>query len=209
MTLIDISRDLKEGMAVWPGDTPFNKRTIMSLAAGDVVNLTTLNMSAHTGTHVDAVSHFFAGGKEMEEMDLTLYWGKAQVVTVKKTSGPLYPEDFTGYDLGLAPRLLIHSQASHEDPNLFPDGYVYPSSQLADFLLEKELILYGTDAPSMDAVDSKTLEGHQSLRRANIAILEGLDLSQVKDGLYELVALPLKIIGGDGSPVRAVLRTLK
>jgi arylformamidase len=180
----------------------------MALEDGQAVNLTTLNLSAHTGSHVDAPSHFFASGKAIEEMELTPYWGTAQVVTVQKAAGPLFAEDFSGQELGRAARLLVHSQASHEDPNVFPERYVYPSPALADFLSEKGIILYGTDAPSMDAVDSKTLEGHQSLRRNNISILEGLDLSQAPDGLYELVTLPLKIIGGDGSPVRAALRTL-
>ena len=208
MTIVDISRHLVAGMAVWPGDTPYSLTKNMALEDGHVVNLTTLNLSAHTGSHVDAPSHFSAGEKAIEEMELSPYWGTAQVVTVQKTAGPLFPEDLTGHELGRAARLLVHSQASHEDPNVFPEGYVYPSPRLADFLLEKGIILYGTDAPSMDAVDSKTLEGHQALRRNNISILEGLDLSQAPDGLYELVALPLKITGGDGSPVRAALRTL-
>jgi arylformamidase len=195
-------------MAVWPGDTPYSLTKILALEDGHSVDLTTLNLSAHSGSHVDAPSHFFAGGKAMEEMDLSPYWGTAQVVTVQKTAGPLFAEDFAGYELGQAPRLLVHSLASHEDPNVFPDGYVYPSPRLADLLHEQGIILYGTDAPSMDAADSETLQGHQALRRNNISILEGLDLSQATDGLYELVALPLKIIGGDGSPVRAALRKL-
>jgi arylformamidase len=195
-------------MAVWPGDTPFNLRPVMSLAAGETVNLTALDMSAHTGTHVDSVHHFYTGGRTMEEMDLGLYWGMAQVVTVQKAAGPLYAEDFSDHELGQAPRLLVHSPASHESPTIFPEGYIYPSPGLAKFLSEKGIILYGTDAPSMDAVDSKTLDGHNALRRHDIAILEALDLSSVQDGLYEMVALPLKIIGGDGSPVRAALRTL-
>lgn len=208
MRIIDISRKLVEGMAVWPGDTPFSLASIMTLAAGGTVDLTTLHMSAHTGSHVDAPSHFFAGGTSIEKLDLAVYWGLAQVVTIQKTAGPLKVEDFVEHDLGQAPRLLVHSQASQGDPMVFLENYVYPSPELADYLSEQGIILYGTDAPSMDAVNSKTMDGHQALRRNSIFILEGLDLSQVSDGLYELVALPLKIVGGDGSPVRAVLRTL-
>jgi len=88
----------------------------------------------------------------------------------------------------------------------FPETIVYPDPVLADFLGEQGIILYGTDAPSMDALDSKDLPGHHALRHNQISILEGLDLRLAPDGIYELVALPLKIIGGDGSPVRAILR---
>jgi arylformamidase len=210
MTLqtFDISRRLEPDIAVWPGDTPFSITTVSSLANGDSVNLTTLTMSSHTGTHVDAPYHFVAGGRTLESVDLDPYWGIAQVVTVEKSGGPLFPADFSDYDLGRAPRLLVHSATSEADPSLFPSEFVYPSPELADYLGEHGVVLYGTDGPTMDAADSKTLPGHHALHRNGIVILEGLDLSGVPDGLYELVALPLKIANGDGSPVRAVLRTV-
>jgi arylformamidase len=203
----DISRTLHPEIAIWPGDTPYSLTTILSLSNGDSVNLTTLTMSAHTGTHVDAPAHFAAGGRTLEVVELDPYWGPAQVVTVSKRDGPLTAADFEGYDLGFAPRLLVHSAASEADPRLFPAEFVYPSPELADYLGQLGIILYGTDGPTMDAADSKTLPGHHALHRNGIVILEGLDLSGVPDGLYELVALPLKIANGDGSPVRAALRT--
>lgn len=206
--LIDISRPLSPAIAVWPGDTPFEKRTMQSIADGDVVNLTTLVVSAHTGTHVDAPYHFAADGRTMEAVDLSAYWGPAQVVTVRRESGPLVPADFAHADLSRAPRLLVHSDASHSDPSLFHEEFVYPSPELADFLGSQGIVLYGADAPSMDAHDSKALPGHKALQRNGILILEGLDLSSAPDGLYELVAMPLAVRGGDGSPVRAVLRSL-
>lgn len=205
--IYDISRTLKPDIAVWPGDTPYSLEQILSLADGDSVNLTTITMSAHTGTHVDAPSHFAADGRTLEQVDLALYWGRAQVVSVGKTDGPLYPADFAAYDLTLAPRLLVHSAASAGNPRIFPAEFVYPSPELADFLGELGIVLYGTDGPTMDAADSKTLPGHHALYRNGIVILEGLDLTGVPDGLYDLVALPLKVANGDGSPVRAALRT--
>lgn len=205
--LIDISRPLQPSIAVWPGDTPFDIRSTQKLAEGDTVNLTTLTISAHTGTHVDAPYHFNDTGRQMLQVDLTPYWGPAQVVTVSKPSGPLTPADFDGVDLSLAPRLLVHSGASALDQTIFHPDYVYPDPELADFLGEQGIILYGADAMSMDESDSKTLPGHHALHRNGIMILEGLDLAGVEDGLYELAALPLPIVNGDGSPVRAVLRT--
>lgn len=204
----DISRLLSAGIAVWPGDTPFQLTTTARRDAGDSVNVTTLTLSAHTGSHVDAPYHFTDDGQTIEVVDLAPYWGIAQVITVGKTAGPLLPADFDGVDLYRAPRLLVHSAASEADPGVFHHDFVYPSPALADYLGAQGITLYGTDAPSMDAADSKTLPGHNALRHNGILILEGLNLAGVPDGLYDLAALPLKIAGGDGSPVRAVLRSI-
>jgi arylformamidase len=103
--------------------------------------------------------------------------------------------------------LLVHSVASAKPVDQFPTQFVYPSPELADFMAEHGIVLFGSDAPSMDDMASKTLPGHKALRRHRIAILEGLLLTDVPDGTYELIALPLKIEGGDGSPVRAILRS--
>lgn len=207
--IIDISRTLTATMAVWPGDAPFRLERSLNIGDGASVNLTRLALSAHTGSHVDAPYHFSEEGATLEAVALDPFWGKAQVVSVDKKDGPLFPADFTRYKLGRAPRLLVHSTASSVDPTLFPQQFVYPSPELANFLKEQGILLYGSDSPSMDAVDSKELPGHHALRSNGIAILEGLDLSAVADGVYELVALPLKIAGGDGSPVRAALRPLE
>lgn len=207
MTIIDISKTLKSETAVWPGGKPFKLHEQAKIRDGESVNLTRIDMSAHTGSHIDAPLHFVDDADSCEALDLSIYWGSAQVVTVEKGSGPLYPEDLAGCDLSLAPRILIRSKSSDLDVSVFPAAFVYPSPELADKLGESGIFLFGTDAPSVDAEDSKTLDGHKALHRNGIYILEWLDLSEAPDGLYELVALPLKIDGGDGSPVRAVLRS--
>lgn len=208
MTIIDVSRTLQPSLAVWPGDTPFATEVILARAAGASVNLTTLTVSAHTGTHADAPFHFADDGATMEAVPLLPYWGPAQVVTVTKAAGPLHEADFAGVDLGAAPRLLVRTAAQALPHDQFPTAIVYPTPELAARLAAHGVVLYGTDAPSMDALDSAELPGHNALLRHGIAILEGLDLSAAPDGRYELVALPLKIAGGDGSPVRAALRPL-
>lgn len=206
--LIDISRTLEAEIAVWPGDTPFSLQTVLARQDGASVNLTTLTVSAHTGTHADAPFHFTDDGATMEAVALRPFWGRAQVVTVTTPSGPLLPEDLAHCDLSLAPRLLVRTPVATLPPSQFPDAIVHPSPALAAHLAQAGILLYGTDAPSMDAIDSKDLPGHNALLRSGIAILEGLDLRNAADGIYELVALPLKIRGGDGSPVRAALRTV-
>jgi arylformamidase len=206
--IIDISRTLSPAIAVWPGDTTFSLQSNSSLSEGASVNVTSLSLSAHTGSHIDAPYHFESTGITVEALPLETYWGPAQVVSVRQQEGALRPEVFAGFDLARAPRLLVRTASSEKDPREFSRAYVYPAPELATFLHEQGIILYGCDAPSMDSVDSKTLPGHHALQTHGVAILEGLDLSRVEDGLYELVALPLKIAGGDGSPVRAALRTL-
>ena len=208
MSIIDISRTLVKGMAVWPGDTPFELQTVLEMSRGEAVNLTTLTLSAHTGSHADAPRHFADDGLAMDEVDLRPYWGPCRLVTVSKETGPLIPADFAGYDLRGVERLLVRTPLQGLSFDQFPTAIPYPSPELADFLGKLGIILYGTDAPSMDAVDSEDLPGHKAMGRNGIAILEGLDLSRVRDGRYQLVALPLKIMGGDGSPVRAALRPL-
>jgi arylformamidase len=208
VAIIDISRILESRLAVWPGDAPFALQVVSDRRTGAAVNLTTLTLSAHTGTHIDAPHHIADNAQAVDALDLASFWGLAQVVTVAKPAGPLTSADFAQADLGRARRLLVRSEASMCDPAVFPPQFVYPSLPLADVLGELGICLYGTDAPSVDPADSEDLPGHQALLRNRIAILEGLDLSRAPDGLYELVALPLKIAAGDGSPVRAALRTI-
>lgn len=204
--LFDITRPINPALAVWPGDTPFSAQVIMAMRQGASVNLTTLTLSSHTGTHVDAPFHFKDDDLTMEQVDLAPYLGPATVVTVARPAGPLTPADFPHVDWNQVKRLLVHSRASQQPADQFPTDIVYPTPELADWLGRHGVVLFGSDAPSMDDLNSKTLPGHNALRRNRIAILEGLLLANVPDGNYELIALPLKIEGGDGSPVRAILR---
>jgi len=112
-------------------------------------------------------------------------------------------------ELERAPRLLLHTAASGLSQDMFPNKIVYPSVSLVNALSAAGIVLLGTDAPSMDALDDQRLPGHAALYRNGISILEGLNLAGVPDGVYELCALPLNIKGGDGSPVRAVLRQMR
>ena len=206
MPIIDISRSLTPEIATWEGDTPFQLKQMQNLSKGDSINLTTLVMSVHTGTHVDAPYHFDEEGDPIHQMDLSPFWGLAQVVHVEKSEGSLIPTDISHVDLSKAPRLLIRSTSSGKDHSVFYPDFVYPHPELAPFLAEQGIVLFGTDAPSVDHVHSKSLEGHHALHASGISILEGIELTGVKEGIYDLCALPLKIVGGDGSPVRALLR---
>jgi len=205
----DISRSLSPRTGTWPGDVSFSLRQTFSQQQENSVNVGCIQMSIHTGTHIDAPYHFEPEGERCHQLDLTAFWGPAQVVQVSRHQGALEIEDLAGVDLRLAPRLLLHTPASKIPDEVFPSSIVYPSAGLTAVLAEAGIVLLGTDAPSMDALDAPRLPGHKNLYRYGISILEGLNLNGVPDGLYELCAMPLKLQDADGSPVRAVLRCME
>ncbi len=204
--LYDITRTVAPATHVWPGDTPYSVTPVLQLAAGDSVNLMTLTLSAHTGTHADAYFHYEADGAHPAEMPLDAYVGRARVLTVSKRSGALLPEDFAPDALDGVERLLIHSQVSDLADSRWTEEFPYLSVALIDWLADRGVRLIGLDSPSVDAFDSTDLPCHHALYRRRVVNLESLLLRGVPDGDYELIALPLKLDLACGSPVRAVLR---
>lgn len=205
--IYDITRTIRPDTAVWPGDVSFSFINALQLAEGDAVNLTTLTLSPHTATHADAYYHYIAGGAHPPAMPLEKYIGPCRVVHVDKTDGPMMPADLHGQADG-AERVLIRSAVSDYPDTQFASPYPYPAPELIAYLAEQGCVLLGLDSPSFDAQDSKTLPGHHALHTHNMVNLELLQLRDVPSGDYELVALPLKIDGICGTPVRAILRTL-
>jgi arylformamidase len=205
--LFDITRTVAPDTQVWPGDTPYGVQHVMRRSEGDSVNLTTLTLSAHTGTHVDAYYHYEDDGLHPAEMPLQAYIGQARVVTVSKRAGPLTPGDFAHTELQGAERLLIHSWVSDLPDDQWPPPFPYLSVELIEMLSSLGIVLIGLDSPSVDAFDSKELPCHHALHQHNMVNIETLQLRDVPDGNYELIALPLKLDKACGSPIRAVLRT--
>ena len=201
--IYDITRPVTMTLPVWPGDTPFSVNHLLRKSEGQSVNLTTLHTTAHLGTHADAYYHYADDGAFIGAMPLSAYIGPAQVVTVTKRDGPLFPADI-GVLAGVE-RLLIHSHVSHLD-EVWPDIFPYLSVELIDWFAGQGGRLIGLDSPSVDAFDSQNLPCHHALRRNGMVNLETLYLRDVPDGDYELVALPLKLDNACGSPVRAILR---
>jgi arylformamidase len=205
MKVIDISRRLENGMPVWPGDTPFHYEVSWSKAESGSVNVGTLSMSTHTGTHVDAPFHFDDNGKRIIELDLELYIGPARVIdmTGKVSIGA---KDLKNIDLAGFKRVLFQT-LSWKNSVEFPEKIPHLEADLGPFLAEKGIRLIGVDVPSVDPIDSKDLHAHHSLNENGIHILESVLLDEVEPGDYELIALPLPLVEGDGSPVRAILRS--
>ena len=201
--LIDISPMISPKTAVWPGDTPFSQRFLCRIEDGANIDLSTINTTVHLGAHCDAPSHYREGLPSIEERSLNLYYGPCQVMTVEVPLGHrIYPADLPASLT--APRLLLHTK-SFPDPNHFNEDFNALSPELIAFAHEQGVQLIGLDTPSVDPFSSKTLESHQAIADRDMAVLEGVVLLGVADGLYTLMAFPLKIQGADASPVRAVL----
>lgn len=206
--IYDISRTLRPTLAVWPGDTPFSLQRVASKDEGAAVNLTTLTLSAHTGSHADAPWHYDSNGERIGDVALNAYIGPCHLIHITRELGGITPEDFAWKDISGLERLLIKTWVSDLPDDQWPEEFPYPTPELIDWLASQGCILLGVDMPSMDPQDSKTLDGHHALRRHGMLNLETLYLHEIPEGHYELIALPLKIAGGCGSPVRAILRSL-
>jgi len=203
--IYDVTVPVREGLAGWPGDTPFEFALAWSRAAGATVNVGRISASIHTGTHVDAPFHFDDAGATVDALALDPFLGPARVVDVRGLA-VIGVEDLRPIDLDGAPRLLLRT-GGWEDHSRFPASIPVVGEGVADLLRERGVVLLGVDVPSVDPLDSKGLPNHRALAAAGVAILEGLDLAAVPPGVYELIALPLRLAGADGAPVRAVLRS--
>jgi arylformamidase len=205
--LYDISQPIRPGIPVWPGDTDFAIERTWVLEGGCPVNVSRLTMSTHTGTHADSPLHYHNEGAASADVPLAPYIGPCQVISVPKGSAFVEPSHFAGkLEPGIR-RVLFHSYVRFPHREWVRD-FTAVHAMTIDVLAAHGVILVGTDAPSLDPQESKTLDAHHAVRRHGLAILEGLVLDGVPDGTYELIALPLKIAGADASPVRAVLRAL-
>ena len=206
--LYDISRTISPALAVWPGDAPFSFEYVVRKADGAAINLTTMTLSPHAGSHADAPYHVVDDGLHPADVPLDSYLGPAHVVTIGRQHGGIVPADFDGRDLSGMKRLLIHTWVSNLPDGVWPERFPYPTVELADWLAARNVVLLGLDSPSTDAFESQELPCHHRLIEQGIVNLETLCFAGVPDGVYELIAFPLKMAGVCGSPVRAVLRSL-
>jgi arylformamidase len=202
--IYDITPTVSPALAVWPGDTPARREVLLDIARGDNLTLSTLHATVHLGAHADAPSHYGRDAATIERLSLERYVGPCQV---------LRPAAARGERLGVralpptlaAPRVLF-ATGTYPEPTRFDSDFAALAPELCAELHARGVMLVGIDTPSVDLFDSKDLPAHQACLRHDLAILEGLVLEGVPEGIYELIALPLKLEGFDASPVRAILR---
>ncbi len=203
--IYDISPPITPSLQVWPGDTPASREVLCDMSKGDSLTLSTLHATVHLGAHADGPNHYGADAPAIDERDLRFYLGRCRVVKVAVDRGVRVGlQHVTLKDP--PPRLLL-ATGTYPDPTVFNEDFAGIEPSLIDALHGQGVITIGIDTPSVDLFSSKELPAHNAFLRNDMAILEGLVLRDVPEGDYELIALPLKLVGFDASPVRAVLRS--
>lgn len=208
---IDCSPPITERLSVWPGDVEYRRTTSLSLDAGDSVNLSAIQTTLHLGSHADAPSHYERNGATIDELDVGKFIGPARVFGIRaellSSNGRILPAGLVGNLDNLPERVLLRTDTF--DPfEPYSDAFASLSPELVDWLADRGVQLIGVDTPSVDPLNDKTLASHHRLAARGVVNLEGLWLNAAKPGDYELIAVPLRIVGADASPVRALLREM-
>lgn len=205
--LWDISPPVHAGAPVFPGDTPYRQQWAATIAPGCPVNVSTITLSPHVGAHADAPLHYDPQGAPIGAVDLAPYLGRCRVIHAI-ARGPLVQWEHIAHALhDLPPRVLVRTYASAPVDRWDPALAAFAPPTI-ERLADAGVCLVGIDTASIDPADSKTLDSHQVIRRRGLRVLENLVLDAVPEGDYELIALPLRLVTADASPVRAVLREL-
>ncbi len=208
---IDVSIPLHNGMVGWPGDCAFNRSLTHSMQSGATNNLSQISASAHTGTHMDAPLHFVRNGLAIDSMPLETGIGHARVIAIEDPAA-IQPDELEPYSIERGERILFRTRNSERDlsEEPFVKDFVSISPDAARYLAQRGVRLVGVDYLSVGAFqDESGRETHRALLSAGVWIVEGLVLNNIKPGEYDLICLPLRIVGSDGAPARAVLRPVQ
>lgn len=201
--MIDITRPLGAHTAEWPGDTPFSIDWTSHVWRGDNVSVSRILMSPHIGTHADAPAHYKSGGAMTGDFDLTDFVGRVRVVDARGSES--VDRAILERSGAVGCRRVLIRVLDVVQTEKFVGEFAALAVEAAEALVDSGLRLYGTDAPSIDPVDSSRMSAHKVLGAAGVPILENLDLTKVEPGDYDLIALPLKLEAAEAAPVRAVL----
>ena len=210
MKIYDVTVPLAPEIPVYPGDPAFQIKQLSCLEHGDICTVSQLSFGSHTGTHVDPPSHFVAGGITLDQLSLDVLIGTARVVDAGAVDA-IDASTIARANLAGVERVLFKTRNSklwQRGEKEFDQNFVYIEAEAAKMLVESGVKLVGIDYLSVEKFNFDEPATHYTLLRNNVIIIEGLNLSEVVDGEYELICLPLKIKGGDGGPARVVLREL-
>ena len=206
MKLIDVSVPLDQSLASYPNNLPFSLEAIKRIARGDSSNVSALHMSAHTGTHVDSPRHFYDEGTGTEALALEMLIGRTRVIELRARAG-ITAEELAAVDLSEDVRVLIKTPNSKlwGDPE-FHKEYVGVTESGAKYLVDHGIKVVGVDYLSVEVFKTPGAPAHHVLLGGGTIVIEGLNLRDVEPGIYEMICLPLKVVGSDGAPARVVLR---
>ncbi len=205
MKYIDITLPLSNGLVTYPGNVVFERQLLKTIDKDDA-ELSKLVIGTHAGTHVDAPRHFIKGGKGIDQVEVQKLIGPCKVIDCTYVEEFLTARDFEGSNIKKGDRLLIKTRNSDYITDVeFVPNFVSLSLEAAQFLANKEISLVGIDYLSIEAKGSPGHPVHKALLKHEIVVIEGLNLSEVDPGGYQLVCLPLKIQNGDGAPCRVLL----
>jgi arylformamidase len=201
----DVSVPLRDGLVPWPGDPAFRLTRVSDMKRGDTCTFSTLSMSAHAGTHVDAPRHFLRSGRSVDLWPLDATIGRARIIPIRNPR-IIDVNELQTHRIRTGERLLLKTRNSARNrPGMFFKNYVSVSPAAARYLAARRLRAIGIDGPSIGPFEDGA-ETHRILLGAGIWIVEWLDLRHIPAGPCDLICLPLRIVGGDGAPARAILR---
>ncbi len=206
---IDITVSLTDGMVHWPEDPPVEIRKVLDMNRGDDCNLTHISMAAHAGTHIDAPRHFRKSGKGIDKMPLTAAVGIARVIEITDKEF-ITVDELRPHRIRSGERILFKTRNSKQrwDKKPFRKEFVHLSTDAAKMLAARKVRTIGIDYLSIGGYGGNVVEVHDIILRAGICVIEGLNLSKINPGRYELNCLPIKIAGSDGAPARAIIRPI-
>jgi arylformamidase len=207
--IFDVSLPIDERLLVWPGDPPIEIEPASRISKGDAANVSQLHLGSHTGTHIDPPFHFIDGAPTIEALPIDALVGEAFVADLTSASSRIGAADLDslGIDQNVS-RLLLKTKNSERwamMPMEFPNDFTSLGTDGAEWIVERGIRLVGIDFLGIEARGAEGHPTHKTLLQQGVVIVEGLDLSQVDPGTYQLVCLPLRIVGGDGAPARAIL----
>lgn len=206
MKLIDVTVPLDANLPTYPGNTPFHLEAVKRRARGDSSNVSSVRMSVHAGTHVDAPRHFFDEGPGAEALALDVLCGRTRVIELTTRKG-VTAEDLASHDFTEDVRVLIKTHNSRLwGSAVFREDFIALTEAAARFIVEQGVKLVGVDYLSVEEYKRPGAPAHHMLLGAGTIVIEGLNLRDVDPGTYEMFCLPLAIVGSDGAPARVVLR---
>lgn len=205
---IDVSLTLKSNMMHWPGDPPVFIERVRDIDKGDTVNLSKITMGVHSGTHVDAPVHFIKDAMGVHQILFDLIVGHARVIEIT-ANDTIKEKELSKHKIEKNERILFRTKNSinkllHKD--IFTEDFVYMDEEAAKFLVSRRIKTVGIDYLSIGGYKKNGSDVHRILLGAGIPIIEGLDLTEVGPGNYDMICLPMKILDSDGAPARVILK---